>query len=68
LENAVACVPLSLTIQFFVPDRLDMLDSAATLGLFSRPAWVYLAERAGRIMQQADFIDSALKPGDVTNG
>jgi late competence protein required for DNA uptake (superfamily II DNA/RNA helicase) len=51
-----------------VPDRLDVLDSTATSRLFSSPAWIYLAGRAGRVMQQDDFIDFSFKPMDVTNG
>jgi hypothetical protein len=51
-----------------VPDRLDVLDSASALRFFSCPARVYLAGRAGRIMGKADFIDSGIKPEDVTNG
>jgi hypothetical protein len=37
---------------FFVPDKLDVLDDTAASRFFSRPAWFYVAGRAGRIMKQ----------------
>jgi hypothetical protein len=53
---------------FFVPDMLDMLDGTAASRFFSRPAGFCVAGRAGRIMEQPDFIDFASKPMDIANG
>jgi hypothetical protein len=69
LENAVPRVITFIAgFNFLVPDMLDMLDCTAASRFFSRPAGFSIVGRAGRIMQQADFIDSALKLGDLTNG
>jgi hypothetical protein len=57
LENAATrVIAFTHGFNFFVPDKLDMLDGTAASKFFSRPAWVCVAGRAGRIMQQPDFI------------
>jgi hypothetical protein len=69
LENAVAQV-IAFTHGFvcFMPDKLDVLDGTATSRFFSRPAGSCVAGRAGRIMEQLDFIGFASKPMDMANG
>jgi hypothetical protein len=53
---------------FFVPDKLGVLDGTVSSRFFSRPAWFCVAGRAGRNMEPPDFFDFVSKPMGMVDG